>query len=123
MIDVEDFKASAARLLAKLPKLAAVVRARGDAHPRLEIEAGPVVIMAYASEDLVALTFKGLVEETIGRPPAGDWHSFQLDAEGNLLVGGKQHRVRRMEFDDARTEANVKVWPQFTNAKKVRNQS
>jgi len=123
VIEVEDFKAAAARLLAKLPKAEAVARPIGDAHPRLEIEAGELVIMAYASEDLVALTFKGLPEETVGKPPMGAWRSFQLDAEGNLLVGGERHRVRRMEFDDARTEANIKVWPQFTNAKKVRNQS
>lgn len=123
MIDVEDFKAAAARLLAKLPKSETVARPRGDAHPRLEIEAGPVVIMAYASEDLSALTFKGLAEETVGKAPEGDWHTFQLDPEGNLIVGGQRHRVRRMEFDDARTEANIKVWPQFTKAKKVKSQS
>ena len=123
MIEVEDFKAAAARLLAKLPKLEALARTRNDAHPRLEIEAGSLVVMAYASDDLATLTFKGLPEETVGKAPEGDWRSFQLDAEGNLIVAGERHRVRRMEFDDARTEANTKVWPQFAKANKVRKQS
>lgn len=120
MIDVEDFKAAAIRMLAKLPRLDAVAERSGDAHPRVEIEAGNLVVLAYAGGDSESLAFYGLEQKAVGSAPQGPWQAFQLDAEGNLIAGNRRHRVRRMDFDDAHAEASVKSWPDFAKARKVR---
>lgn len=120
MIDVEDFRAAAIRLLAKLPRIDAVDERSGDAHPRVEIEAGNLMVLAYAGQDAEPLAFHGLEQHAAGSVPWGAWKAFQLDAEGNLIVGDRRHRVRRLDFDDARAEAAVKSWPEFAKARKVR---
>lgn len=120
MTDVEDFKGATARLLGKLPGLAAPARQEGPTHPRLEIEAGTRLFIAFAAEPNT-LRFFGL-EAVAGEVPYRAWQEFAIDPEGYLLTGAERLRVRRMEWDDGGASQPERAWPEFANARKMRRQ-